>query len=63
MVYSYIVVAKKDLKTDKKNHTKGNKKHITDTSTKKRINCSDKWTLLNPKHDQHLISPGSKTAE
>ena len=24
---------------------------------------SDKWTLLNPKHDQHLISPGSKTAE
>ena len=29
MVYSYIVVAKKDLKTDKKNHTEGNKKHIT----------------------------------
>ena len=29
MVHSYIVVAKKDLKTDKKNHTTGNKKHIT----------------------------------
>lgn len=29
MAYSYIVVAKKDLETDKKNHTKGNKKHIT----------------------------------
>lgn len=26
MVYSYIVVAEKDLETDKTNHTKGNKK-------------------------------------
>lgn len=67
MVYSYIVVAEKDLETDKTNHTKVTKntslQTSTDTSTKKRINCSNKWTLLNPKHDQHLISPGSKTAE